>query len=141
MTPRQEAKRAIQLKKQRDFLVKYLEVATIFHAAAAVGITRKTHYDWLDHDPEYATAFADARECATDVLEKEARRRAVDGVDEPVYQGRRLVGHIRKYSDTLLIFLMKGARPDIYRERVSHEHAGVPGKPIVVTWEGENGDR
>ena len=41
----------------------------------------------------------------------------------------------------MLIFLMKGARPDIYRERVSHEHAGVPGKPIVVTWEGENGDR
>ena len=119
--------------------MKYLEVATIFHAAAALGMSRQTHYSWLDHDPEYAAAFADAKETAVAVLEKEARRRAVEGVDKPVYQGRRLVGHIREYSDVLLIFLLKAARPDVYRDRVSHEHAGVPGKPILVTWEGDDG--
>ena len=52
------------------------------------------------------------------MLEREARRRAVEGVEEPVgfYKGEPSA-YVRKYSDTLLIFLMKGARPDKYRDR------------------------
>lgn len=53
-----------------------------------------------------------------DMLEEEARRRAVDGVVEPVfYKGEQVVDvrgkptGIRKYSDQLLIALLKGYRP------------------------------
>ncbi len=42
-------------------------------------------------------------------------RRAVDGVDEPVYQGGKKVGSITRYSDTLLIFLLKANR-DKFRQ-------------------------
>ena len=46
----------------------------------------------------------------------------------PVYYQGKEVGQIRKFSDTLLIFLLKGARPETYRER--HEHTGKHGGPI-----------
>ncbi len=68
-------------------------------------------------DPEYVAAFATAREEAADRLEREAIRRAVDGAEKPVYQAGKLVGTIREYSDTLLIFTLKGLRPEKYRER------------------------
>ena len=58
-------------------------------------------------------------ENAADLLEEEARRRAHDGVDEPVWFQGVQCGTVRKYSDTLLIFLLKGAKPDKYRERSS----------------------
>ena len=81
------------------------------------GIDRGTHYDWLQKDPEYRAQFERAQEVAIQALEDEAVRRAYEGVERPVYQGGEKVGVIREYSDTLLIFLLKGARPQKYRER------------------------
>ena len=60
-----------------------------------------------------------------DALEDEAVRRAVDGVDEQVFYQGKACGVVRKYSDTLLIFLLKGRRPERYRDRSSHA-TGVP---------------
>jgi hypothetical protein len=91
---------------------------TVSHAAKAAGIGRRTVYDWLERDAEFRQAFADAEQEAFDTLEREAVRRAAEGVEEPVYAGGKKVGSIRKYSDTLLIFLLKGARPSKFRERV-----------------------
>jgi hypothetical protein len=68
-----------------------------------------------------------------DQLEQEARRRAHDGVRKPVYQGGKRVGYIQEYSDTLLIFLLKGLRPEKYRERF--EHSGAGGGPLQLSWE------
>ncbi len=60
-----------------------------------------------------------ADKAAADLLESEAYKRAVHGWNEPVgwYMGQA-GGMVRKYSDVLLIFLLKGIRPDKYRERV-----------------------
>jgi hypothetical protein len=68
---------------------------------------------------------------AVGALEDEALRRAVEGVEEPVYQGGKQVGVIRKYSDALLMFLLKAARPEKYRENYSIRHDGQSG-PIRV---------
>ena len=56
---------------------------------------------------------------AGDALEAEAIRRATEGVLKPTgwYKGEP-GGYIREYSDILLIFLLKGAKPDKYAERV-----------------------
>jgi AcrR family transcriptional regulator len=91
---------------------------TVSHAAKAAGIGRRTVYDWLERDAEFREAFKSAEQEAFDTLEREAVRRAAEGVEEPVYAGGKQVGSIRKYSDTLLIFLLKGARPSKYRERI-----------------------
>ncbi len=66
-------------------------------------------------DEKFARAWDRALDSATDRLEQEAVRRAVDGVDEPVYQGGKKVGSITRYSDTLLIFLLKANR-DKFRQ-------------------------
>lgn len=63
------------------------------------------------------------------MLEDEARRRAVDGVDEPVFQGGELVGHVRRYSDRLLEFLLRGRRPTVYREGASVD-VHLPGSHV-----------
>jgi hypothetical protein len=71
-------------------------------------------------DLAYAEKFASAREEAVDLLEGEALRRAVQGVEEPVfYKGERVdKGQVRRYSDVLLIFLLKANRPVKFRDRV-----------------------
>ena len=63
-------------------------------------------------DDDYTEAFDHAKQEAVETLEAEARRRAVDGWEVPVCQGGRKVGAIRKYSDLLLIFLLKAAAPE-----------------------------
>ncbi|HET8626735.1 MAG TPA: hypothetical protein VFL91_04920 [Thermomicrobiales bacterium] len=91
--------------KKRAFLAAFAENGNASRAAALAGVHRAQHYRWLAADPDYAAAFREAREHAADRLEEEARRRALAG------------------SDTLLIFLLKGARPEKYAERRRHERA------------------
>ena len=85
---------------------------------------RASAYEWRDDDPKFAQEWKKAIEVGADLLEEEALRRAVQGVQRPVYQGGRLVGNVREYSDTLLIFLLKGAKPQKYAERTNHNHSG-----------------
>ena len=101
-------------------------------SAEIAGIERKSHL-WLEKDPEYVEAFQSAREQAGDRLEQEARRRAIEGVTEPVWYRGQIVGEVQKYSDTLLIFLLKGAKPEKYAERKWYvEQTGPGGGPIQV---------
>ena len=76
----------------------------------------------------FAERFDFANDMSADRLEAEALRRAVDGVEETVYQAGTPVGTTRKYSDSLLMFLLKARRPAVYRERV--EHSGPGGGPM-----------
>ncbi len=103
---------------QRAFLAAFRETGNVRLTCKAAGVGRSSHYRWLEKDPEYREAFDVAKEDAADVLEGEAHRRAVDGWEEPVgwYKGVA-GGTVRRYSDNLLMFLLKGARPERYRER------------------------
>ena len=114
-------------KKQR-FLEAYVDKGTVRAGCLAAGLVRQTIYKWLKRDQPFQKAFDEARADATDKLEEEARRRAVDGTIRPVYHQGKMVGGYREHSDTLLIFLLKGAKPDVYRERF--EHTGKDGGPI-----------
>jgi hypothetical protein len=93
----------------------------VSQACVAAKIDRTTAYKARDMDATFSAAWDEAMEVAADALEGEAWRRAVEGVEKPVgfYQGVASE-HVREYSDTLLIFMLKGARPAKYRERVEH---------------------
>ena len=99
-------------------------------ACEASGVGRRTVYDRRDSDPEFARAMAEALEDATDLLEGEARRRAYEGVERPVYgsggagAGTVEVGTVREYSDSLMMFLLKAHRPEKFRERYEVRHQG-----------------
>jgi hypothetical protein len=68
-------------------------------------------------------------EAGTDLIEQEAWRRAVDGYDRPVFQDGELVGLVRAYSDVLLMMLLRGRRPEAYREGTNR---GTPAKSIII---------
>lgn len=122
--------RKIRHHKKLAFLKAYARLGTITHAAEAAGINRDTHSDWLRKDPDYAEAFEEAKAAFAERLEHEAIRRAVEGYEEPVFQGGELVGTRLRYSDRLMELLLKGHLPDKYRERQEIRISG--GDPIRV---------
>jgi len=83
-----------------------------------------TVYDWRTEDPEFAERWEEAMRIGAEALEDEAKRRAFDGVDEPVFFQGVAMDTVRKYSDTLAIFLLKGAMPEKYRENSKLELSG-----------------
>jgi hypothetical protein len=110
--------------KEREislFLEALCEGWSVTHAADRADRHRRRFYDLRDTSEEFAAAWDEAVEAGTQALEDEARRRAVDGWDEPVYQHGELAGTVRKYSDQLLTFLLKGRRPEKYREGATVE--------------------
>jgi hypothetical protein len=93
-------------------------------AASAAKLPRGTLYHWRDRDKGFAAAWIEAIEAATDSLEAEARRRAVEGVETTIVHGGRLVRDeagkpltIRRYSDSLLAMLLRAHRPEKYRDK------------------------
>lgn len=77
------------ISKKRAFLKAFVECADLTRAAEACRIDRSNHYDWLKEDPEYAAAFAEAKEQAGQTLEDDAVHWARVGIFEPlIYQGQ-----------------------------------------------------
>lgn len=105
------------------FLKAYSELGVVTHAAAAAGVSRQTIYQWQEHDEAFGLLMNQSRGEADDAIRREIHRRAIDGLDKPVYQGGRQVGTIREYSDTLLIFLAKSRMPE-FRDKQQIEHTG-----------------
>jgi hypothetical protein len=109
----------IQRKKDR-FLQCFEETGNISKSAEIAGINRRDHYDWLKNDEKYVDAFAKSAQIAGDSLEAEGFKRALEGWEEPVFYQGEQTATIRKFSDTLLIFLLKGAKPNKYSDRSLH---------------------
>jgi len=116
---------------QAAFLASFSEMGNISRACKAANVGRQTHYNWME-DAAYREAFSEAQDQAIDVLETEARRRAIEGVRKlKFHEGQALIDPMTgeyyqelDYSDTLLIFLMKGARPNVYRDNTKVETDG-----------------
>lgn len=102
--------------QKREVLRAYSVTMRIGLACESARISRFLHYHWLKSDADYKDAMGEARAMAADILEEEAVRRGLGTLDQ--------------HSDTLLIFLLKGAKPEVYKER--YEHSGPGGGPLQV---------
>lgn len=87
---------------------------TVSRACQEAGISMPTLVNWRRDSEEFDKKIKTAIEIGTDYIEDEMRRRAVDGVDRPVFQQGECVGFIREYSDSLLQAIVGGRRPHIY---------------------------
>jgi len=106
--------RTIRTPKNRQKFLKHLSSgASVGASARAAGFGRRTAFEWKADDPDFAAAWEEAYEDATENLEDAARTRALEK------------------SDSLLMFLLKARRPEIYRERVTHK--GSNAARIVIT--------
>lgn len=121
-------------ERRNKFLDALRQTGNVTAACEAAYVDRRTAYREKKSNAEFSRAWDEALEIAIEGMELEARRRAVEGRDEPVF-GRiakdrdGVVGHIRKYSDVLLIFLLKAHKPAIYRETVNLKHSGAISHP------------
>lgn len=129
-------------KKRQEFVNHLREMGgNVSRACAAINISRQSFYELRKRDESFAAAWEEAVEYGLDELEQEARRRALHGTEKPVFYRGAECGVIREYSDTLMIFLLKGGRPEKYRERVEHAgHVGVtvvrvPPKQSIEEWQ------
>lgn len=131
-TPRQSS------RLKRLFLDNFREYGNITLGAKQAGIDRHTVYWWQEHDEQFAIAFREAELQSTEVLEAEARRRAVVGVQRLKFdRGQAVIDpdtgeayRELEYSDTLLIFLLKARNPSKYRDNTNIELTGKDGGPI-----------
>ena len=107
----------------QTYIDRLRETGSYVEARRAIRVRRDTIEHLRKHDQEFADAEAEAYEEATDAMEQEARRRAIHGHEHAVFdKDGKLSGYTTKHSDTLLIFLMKGAMPERYADRVKTEN-------------------
>jgi hypothetical protein len=112
-------------KKKSEFLEHFKNTGNVTISARAVDISRQAVYVWINNDPKFADDFENAKDEALDIMEAECRRRAEQGCLKPVFHQGQVCGEIREYSDTLMIFFLKGNRPEKYKDRVEQENKGA----------------
>lgn len=115
-------------------------------SAIAVGLNPNTVVKTKGSDPEFKAACEDALELYREKLVKEAERRAHDGVSEPVFFRGQECGAIQRYSDTLLLALLKRHIPEFRdRHQVDVTHTGgvmvVAGRDTDDNWEKQYGGK
>ena len=100
-------KQNVTLKKAMlEALEKSLGIVTT--AAKAVGITRKTHYDWLNKDPQYRKSVIELEDLALDYVES------------------KLFKNIEKEKEASVFFYMKTKgkkRGYVERQEIVHQGA------------------
>ncbi len=129
-------------KKRRVFLEVLAKTGRVAEAARACGYTdTATLQHFRRNDEDFAEAWEHALEAAAHVLEEEAIRRATEGVLEPVFYKGHVAGYKTNYSDTLLMFILRGLKPGVYRENArggdTNINFGIAVLPMTAQNEGQ----
>ena len=89
------------VERKRAFIVAYREEGSIYHAALACCINRKTAYRWMESDPEFAEALEESKEDCYDKAESSVFRKALDG--DSLLLMFYLKAHRHKFRDKVTI--------------------------------------
>jgi hypothetical protein len=96
----------------KDAILEMVETVPNFTAVRKMfGIPLATFHVARRADPAWDASLKEAKAAGYDMMEDEAHRRAVMGWNEPVWYMGEEVGETRKYSDTLLKFLLTHCKP------------------------------
>lgn len=86
--------------KKQAFLAAFSRCGSLSKAAKRAKVDRRTHYNWLKDDPSYVQAYRQAMIEAADSLQ--------DRLTEMAFEG----------NVTAAIFLLKGLKPQQFRDRM-----------------------
>lgn len=111
------------------FLELYPNVGHIQRTCEILGIVPRTLYHWRKNDLVFKEQFEEIQSLILIMLEDEAIRRAVDGVDKPIYYQGTKVGTEKVYSDFLLHKLLVANSPK-YKDKSALELSGPDGKAL-----------
>lgn len=99
------------------FLTAFKQIGILGPAATHAGVSRWAVRKRVIRDPAFAQRYNEAMEESTERLEAVAFARA-SRTEEP--------------SDILLMFLLKGRKPNVYRDNWRVEHAAAEGSAVPV---------
>lgn len=116
-------------EKKDRFISRLAETGNITESCRFAGTTRPTVYKHKELDADFAQRWLVSEDEYIERLEAEADRRAVEGIRKKKFdKGQPVIDpetgrqyEEREYSDTLLIFRLKGTRPEKYRDNVKVE--------------------
>jgi hypothetical protein len=128
---------ALRSPRQRAFCISLSRYGTITHACIEARVSYDDVFAWREKNVDFKRAWDQSMEISVDVLEIAAKQRALHGVQRPMVSGGKIVLGIdgkpimlTDYSDRLMELILKGRRPDVFRERVTH--SGDPMNPIHI---------
>lgn len=133
MSDMTRGRRSISKRDRERFLDHIANGGTAREAARTTGRHHSTWYELAKTDDDFATAWKDAEDSGTRVLEGEAVRRAVEG-----YYVTRLDadGNVlwreHRHDNTLLTNVLKSRAPERWRENARLEIAGRDGGPVEI---------
>ena len=112
-------KSLLSAAKRDTFLRALMEIGKVQPASRASKVDHSSIYATMRAEPDFKAAVEEARAIGSgpyvDTLTDEAHRRAVEGIQEAVFYKGERVATVRKYSDNLLMFLIKREDPS-YRD-------------------------
>lgn len=130
-TPKKREIADWETRKTLVLFIKALKISgRVDLASKASHAARGWVYEWRAKDSDFADNWEAALSIGKEILKDEAFRRAHDGVDEPRFHQGELIGYVRKYSDSLLMFLIKQADPS-YREHFQIDHGNAGSRPFI----------
>ena len=132
----EEKPQKLTLKKDAMLQALTTSLGNVTEAAAAVGMSRETHYDWLKNDPEYNAAVASLKNVALDFAESQLKK-LMEGAERQALTHDGEVVTIKDAPNTsAVIFYLKTQgkqRGYIERQELSTEI-----KSINITIDGTN---
>lgn len=117
----------VHSQKVAKFFRELSRSGSVTLASERSGIRRYTLYRMRAQDEKFAKRWDRHLNLGIDRLQDDALRRAVDGVERPVWRGGKKVGTVQQYDNRLLQFLLRAHRPDIYSEK---KQSGIPPLPF-----------
>ena len=116
MTVKKQKRRVEWTPEVTDEFFRILgQTGNVSYSCRAINVERKGAYKHKRKDPEFAERWEEALAESCDSLEAEARRRAMGWKEKGV----------SKFSDVLLIFLLKGNNPDKFGDKYKSETKGT----------------
>ena len=113
------------VERKRAFIQAYHRKSTVTHAAYSTGVSRKTVYNWIDSDADFAEALEDAKVDTKEVLESSVYERA--------------------FKDSILAMFWLKAHDSKYRDRltvdVEQVDAEIRSRLKTVTSSGDSNDK
>ena len=108
--------------KAQAFLRAYMEDTTILGAADACGISRTSHYYWLEHTPGYREVYEVAEREVRDHWRRHFAKKAKDGLIERMYDADGNIKHTRIREDAALLKMhMMAVDPEMYSPEKSRD--------------------
>ncbi|WCL55082.1 hypothetical protein [Gimibacter soli] len=111
--------------RRQAYLIARAAGETRSGAAAFAGVSPSTVRRWSRTDPAFRDAETAVTTGALDALEAEAVRRALHGVEKPVFRGGEQVATVTELSDGLLTLLLKQRWAERETERAARQRTGL----------------